>query len=152
MGLPDIHNIIDNKNWFNLFNNNEIIDSYTINGKELRDRKRIELVNFIKRTGVPYEIEFEDTNYKCLFINYGLLDSISFLGEIILDEFNYDIAWIYHIKYVNNKIVCQYSLRSKNVDVSKIAQRYNGGGHKNSAGFDRELNDDILSCLTKYQK
>jgi nanoRNase/pAp phosphatase (c-di-AMP/oligoRNAs hydrolase) len=39
----------------------------------------------------------------------------------------------------------QYSLRSRgNFDVSKLAERYGGGGHKPSAGFEHHLPPDEL--------
>ncbi len=37
--------------------------------------------------------------------------------------------------YLNSSGEVKVGLRSKNVDVSKIAERFNGGGHKKAAGF-----------------
>jgi len=48
-----------------------------------------------------------------------------------------EVAVMLRIK--NNKI--RGSFRSKNIDVSKIAQKLNGGGHKKAAGFSLDLLD-----------
>jgi hypothetical protein len=43
----------------------------------------------------------------------------------------------------------QYSLRSRGAfDVSEIAKRYGGGGHRNAAGFDSAWSIDFLECVS----
>lgn len=57
--------------------------------------------------------------------------NISDIGNYACDEMKHDIAVIWSVR--NDEIIV--SLRSKIVDVSKIAMRFGGGGHSASSGF-----------------
>jgi uncharacterized protein len=53
------------------------------------------------------------------------------VGHFLLTKFDTDLAVSYHITKDNKAAL---SLRSKRIDVSEIARRFGGGGHKNAAG------------------
>lgn len=67
---------------------------------------------------------------------------ISELANYALEQGNCDIAEIRQRIYdkTKNKFITVVSLRSKKggADVSKIAQKYGGGGHENAAGYSEE--------------
>lgn len=103
-----------NKNLLDLIKNGEIIKKYL-------DKSYEE-----KRLKNSYESKFE--GLKALVINE---DSNSWVfGEEIK---NYPIV----INWVYTKGLYKYSLYTDdiNVDCSKLAEKYNGGGHKGAAGF-----------------
>lgn len=86
-----------------------------------------------------------------------LYDDRSLLSEIghkVAKETN-GICALYFLSNEGDKLI--FSLRSTEVDVSEIAKKYSGGGHKNAAGFSFDLDDndvDILSILKvlKYKE
>ena len=79
---------------------------------------------------LAYESEIDGK--KCLKMNYSSIYSVSDAGNIMLDK-GYDIAWIWH-EMKDGKIY--NSLRgSGKYDVSDIAKKYGGGGHKKASGF-----------------
>lgn len=76
-----------------------------------------------------YGFESEIDGYSAFCFNQGDISSFDF--ESIGME-NYDVI----IGFVSNGYEYVYSLRTvKNIDVSKIALKYGGGGHPKSAGF-----------------
>ena len=77
-----------------------------------------------------YRVLFE--KYICLTVNTPMIDSAMFddCGPEIMGVYDFYITWVYNGK---NYTV---SMRSRsNVDVSEIAKKYGGGGHKGAAGF-----------------
>ena len=87
---------------------------------------------------------------KFLGYKVGITNTTELISEIgdaiCLDsKLAVDFAFMYCIT-AKNEVLC--SLRSAgNMDVSNIAKRYGGGGHKNAAGFGTEIASliDILS-------
>ena len=75
-----------------------------------------------------FETEFE--GYKVYAMNVGLAGSDWFKS---VDDGSYDIfmPFSYNGKYKT----WSYSMYSKTVDVSVIAKKYGGGGHKGASGF-----------------
>lgn len=73
-----------------------------------------------------FETVFE--GYKCYAVNLGCCGSEYFKS---LPEDKYDIF----IRFVFDGIEYSFSMYSKTVDVSEIAKKYGGGGHKLAAGF-----------------
>ncbi len=65
----------------------------------------------------------------------GIVNSTVYFSEIagqLAEDNDFGICWWFDGKY-------QYSLRSKgNMDVSKVAKAFGGGGHKNAAGFESD--------------
>lgn len=75
-----------------------------------------------------YNLKFED--HMCFVVNTPMIDSSMFDLHACSEEYGFFISWIYNGKsYV-------VSMRSRSgVDVSVIAKKYGGGGHKGAAGF-----------------
>lgn len=81
-------------------------------------------------------------NYNICIVNCSS-DLSSDLGNILSSTENVDFAVLW--RYNHTKEEYRVSLRSNNkVDVSVIAQLFNGGGHKNAAGFATKINPIIL--------
>ncbi len=96
----------------------------------------IELLNDAKiAVGVVREEDFKKT---------GALKSDSdHLVDILINLATVEVAIIV-IQNVDNTI--KVSLRSKNIDVSTIAESFGGGGHKKASGFELE-DTDIQSVI-----
>jgi len=73
-----------------------------------------------------FETDFE--GYKCFAVNLGLCNSEYFNS---IDKSRYDIL----LPFTYNGENWSYSLYSTTVDVSEIAKKYGGGGHKGASGF-----------------
>ena len=86
-----------------------------------------------------FETEFE--GYKVYAMNVGLAGSDWFKS---VDDGSYDIlmSFSYNGKYKT----WSYSMYSKTVDVSVIAKKYGGGGHKGASGFST---DELILEITK---
>lgn len=97
----------------------------------------------------------EDKNIPCLCLNSSTGNSRLF-GERFLEDSNiYPVFCKFHYDGLLYKYTL-YSTKSSGIEVNKIAQQYNGGGHKNAAGF--TLNEswfDVLGSprmsLTSYE-
>lgn len=77
-------------------------------------------------TDLGFETQFE--GYRCFAMNIGHASSEFF--KSVADKM-YDIL----IPFVFDGEKWTVSMYSKMIDVSEIAKRYGGGGHKNAAGF-----------------
>lgn len=110
--------------WFEL-----IKDPYVLieQGRLLYQYKQKQAEEYIKSKG--FAVEFE--GYKCFTVNHGLINSDFF--ESVDDMYDVYIGFAYN----GGSKKWSYSLRAANddVDVSKIAVKYGGGGHKGAAGF-----------------
>jgi hypothetical protein len=80
---------------------------------------------------ISYEPDILD-NLKNTMIQHNI-DRLNFYCQD--NEYNYDIAWIYYYKRLNNTVVKMNQMRSKIVDVSTIAAKHGGGGHPYAAGW-----------------
>jgi len=69
-------------------------------------------------------------NYKCIAINKALTSSLLF-NSVKTDDI--DIMIAFYWSGIKNKWLV--SLYSEKVDVSAIAEKFGGGGHKEAAGF-----------------
>ena len=84
--------------------------------------------NFARRYLKSFSFEVKFEGYNCLAMNMGLCSSEYFLDN---DE-KYDIL----MPFVFDGTKWTVSLYStKGIDVSEIAKKYGGGGHKGAAGF-----------------
>lgn len=119
--------------WDFLFSNKKIAEGTIERGKLLRDARINQMKKDINSLGYEDEID----GHKCFSVNYSSYESISDAGHFICDELGYDVAWIYYYKENSEgKLVQINGLRSNdNVDVSEIAAKRGGGGHKKAAGF-----------------
>lgn len=81
-----------------------------------------------------YECEFE--GYKCIVINkFTNAD----MFEDVKNEYDICVTWIY-----TSEGKFKYTLYSDTINVSKICQKYGGGGHFGAAGFS---SDELLFKL-----
>ena len=70
-------------------------------------------------------------------------DIVSEVGSILTKDYNFDFAVLW--RYIHPTSEYIVSLRSNNVaDVSEIAKKYGGGGHKNAASFSTKINPITL--------
>lgn len=112
--------------WFDLFDKD--IGKYIDKGMIAYNARMRLIKNDVDK--IAYESEIDGV--KCLKMNYSSIYSISDACAYMLEK-EYDIAWIWH-RMKDGKIY--NSLRSNGkYDVSEIALKYGGGGHKNAAGF-----------------
>jgi len=109
------------------------INSFIRRGKVLRTYRLRQMRRDIESVGYEGKID----GHRCLVANYSSYESISDAGHYICEELNYPVALIYYIKKnKDGKRVMIFNLRSqKDVDVSEIAAKRGGGGHKQAAGY-----------------
>ncbi|GEK33593.1 DHH family phosphoesterase [Kurthia sibirica] len=87
-------------------------------------------------------------------VNIGVVETDSYFSELgnhLAEKFENDIDCVFIISLVKNRV----SLRSigSEVNLSEIAQNYNGGGHPNASGCDlSELGLDFISAIFQAQK
>ena len=114
--------------WTRLYLDNSDMVSYLIDrGKTLRAFTEKRAERYLKSYG--HELTLD--GYQCYAINKGSMASDDFQS---LDSkiHPYDI----YVGYVYTGKIWQVSLRSATVDVSEIAKKRGGGGHKGAARFD----------------
>jgi oligoribonuclease NrnB/cAMP/cGMP phosphodiesterase (DHH superfamily) len=101
----------------------ELIEEMIEDGEAICDYRDQVMDSFRRDNG--FETEFE--GYKCFALNSGLFGSLAF-GPL-MDEYDICISFTFDGE--------QYgvSLYSTKVDVSKIAEKFSGGGHKKASGF-----------------
>lgn len=118
------HNLqLDSWQWFTFLNDDGSLEQEFINQGVLLIQYRDNWAKmYMKKYG--YKVQFE--GYKCYASNIGLANSDYFKSVPESDIF---------IKYCFDGEQYEVSLYSKTVDVSKIALKYGGGGHKGASGF-----------------
>jgi len=123
MKLRDTHP--DNqKLWGRLFSSNSLINFIVTVGNSIS--VYIEKENMIS-SRQSFELNFE--GHKCIAINKS---GNSKMFDFVEDINKYDLMITFMYKY-NTWTVIMYT--TKNIDVSKIALKYGGGGHEQAAGF-----------------
>jgi uncharacterized protein len=112
------------------------LEEYMSKGSAIVAAKDIEHRKFIDKNGVPIRIVVEGVGYNCLYINSSYTKHNSNIGHIVCNDLGYDLSWTYHIT-TNNKgdLIRVNNLRSKVIDVYKLAMLKGGGGHPNAAGW-----------------
>lgn len=95
-------------------------------GELILDVEREYIERILKNQRVSHKFE----SYKTIMVNSPILQSE--IGDTILKTTDADIAMIWYMDD-NGEHVC--SLRSKEVNVAKIAKQLGGGGHPKAAGF-----------------
>jgi len=125
-----------NPKWFSFWDRlflDYSLDSMIERGQLLRRARISQMKRDVNSLGYDSEID----GYKCLKVNYSSFESISDAGRYICDDLKYPVAWIWHVKKNNSgQMVKIHSLRSNgDLDVSEIAVKMGGGGHKNASGF-----------------
>ena len=74
--------------------------------------------------------------HKTVRINCSSKKLVSLVGQVAMEQHpEADIIFMYHEMTPRWMV----SLRSKTVDVAKIAEKYGGGGHKGASGFSMKI-------------
>lgn len=113
----------DSDNWHDLHIDKNVKQMIE-NGKLITQYRDNWAKTYVKQLG--FETEFE--GHKCFAMNLGMCNSEYFKS---LPEGKYDIL----ISFRFNGDKWTFSLYSTTVDVSVIAKKYGGGGHKGASGF-----------------
>ena len=115
------------------------------------DNKLFNLINF--NLEKKYATLFIDSKYNKKFNQNSFHGKINLMANIKNIE-----IWtlVYYDSYLKK---WKGSIRSRNYDVSKIASKFNGGGHKLASGFlltnfkqTKELENEIIKFLENEQK
>lgn len=121
----DFHPNSDSRNMFLTRNDEQIEDGGLIEQGKIMTRYRDQWAKtYCESRG--FETIFE--GYKAFALNLGLCNSEYFKS---VDNGTYDI--LIPFSFDGDKWII--SLYSRNIDVSEIAKKYGGGGHKGAAGF-----------------
>ncbi len=96
-------------------------------GELLRQARLLEIRRYVHRYG--FEVNFE--GYRTLAVN---VRSSGEMGEYIRQQ-GYQIAYCYVDIWQNGTLVTVVTLFSDKVDVSQLARKFGGGGHRGAAGF-----------------
>jgi len=78
-----------------------------------------------------YGFALDFDGYNTLAVN---LPGNGDIGHYIC-SLGYDVAYVYRDNFQDGQVFTNVTLYSETVDVSKLAMRYGGGGHKGAAGF-----------------
>lgn len=125
---------VNSKEWSKIFEDEGIeVDTILDQGELILEYQKQQNINLCKSA---FEIKFE--GYNCICLNANGINSSAFDSVFIANK--HDIMLSFCFK--NKQWVV--SLYSKKVDVSEIAKKYGGGGHKDASGFSVE---DILKII-----
>ncbi|MFH2038639.1 MAG: hypothetical protein ABIJ65_04315 [Chloroflexota bacterium] len=120
--------------WVPLFEGDAgLLEEITKKGHAIRDFHLKDIQKAVQRRG--FEVEFEGS--RTLVINKPGNGDI---GQYSRD-LGYEMAYCYFDQMQAGRLITSVTLFSGQVDVSKIAQRFGGGGHAGAAGFDFPRND-----------
>ena len=118
----------NDKLWNPLLDNEpDFVAQIIADGKILRDARMQDIRRTTHKRG--FQVTFE--GYKTLAMN---IRGNGDIGQQVRD-LGYEIAYCYVDNVVNGELYTFVSLYSAEVDVSKIAQKFGGGGHFGAAGF-----------------
>ena len=96
-------------------------------GRHIKKYVDKENIKYLKNAG--FETEF--SGYKCYAVNKLFCGSLIF--DSLKNKEDYDIFIIFG--YNNFKWSISLYSEKDNIDVSKLAKKYGGGGHKGASGF-----------------
>ena len=108
----------------------DLLKNLTDTGAVLLQARLMQLRRAARRYG--FEVRFE--GYYTLAINRP---GEGELGEIV-SEMGYEIGYFYTESMQNGRLTTSVMLTSRQVDVSLIAQKFGGGGHRGASGFSFE--------------
>jgi len=97
------------------------------NGKVLREARLKNINRTLHRRGFPVTLD----GHRTLAINHNGSGDI---GQQVRNM-GFEIAYCYIDNLQNGELITFVTLYSSEIDVSKIAQRFGGGGHSGAAGF-----------------
>lgn len=127
------------RKWDNL-NNESYLNKLINKGKVFEEYKKYLIKKVAKDHTVltfPSQVirnrfGFDQTNYQVAVINGGT-PSTSLVGKFVVDNYPVDFCFLYRYDIAKKRYYV--SLRSKEADVSEIAKKLGGGGHKLASGF-----------------
>jgi uncharacterized protein len=99
-------------------------------GEILRQARMLDIRRYVRKYG--FELNFE--GYRTLAVNAR---SSGEMGAYIREQ-GYEIAYCYVDIWQNERLMTTVTLYSEQVDVSQLAQKFGGGGHRGAAGFSFE--------------
>lgn len=113
--------------WSSLFESNEDVQYIITDGSAILRYQKSEDEKYAK--SMFYECEFE--GHRVIVINKALANSKIF--DSVYDPGKHDIMVLFSVtsKSLKYSLYCD----KPGIDVSKIANKYGGGGHKGAAGF-----------------
>lgn len=150
LGMDGCENEPYDEIWMNLFNFNKLTYDIIKDGSIMQRYKESYAKDYV--TSKAFETSFE--GYNVLAMNVAIAGSDWFDS---INKSQYDILMVFS---TGTGRYWSYSLYSDTVDVSEIAKKYGGGGHKGAAGFsskklllkkpdNRTLKEKILSYFNK---
>ena len=120
--------VTNDKLWRPLLENDpSLLKKIITEGTQLRNAHLNQIRRMVSHYG--FEVEFE--GYKTLAINTPGNGDV---GQKIRD-LGYEVAYCYIDQMQQGQLITSVTLFSAVTDVSKIAQKYGGGGHAGAAGF-----------------
>jgi len=133
--------LVEPTKYFNLFSITEEKDSQWLNpaitfGKTMINNKTKEMKNIMK--GGRCQI----LNGKNVFIVNSSIYQSDIGNEAMNQRVDYAIIWRFD-EYTKKFHISLRSRKNGNIDVSKIAQRYGGGGHHSAAGLELTSFEEI---------
>jgi hypothetical protein len=111
--------------------NPAFVDSLLSDGTKYNEFK-----NYILKRNMHIAEPMKFGGYKVLVANFGAVGLASDLGNKLSEQnpqYNFVILWSYHS--ANKEYSIMLRTRHDNIDLSKIAKFYNGGGHPRAARF-----------------
>ena len=87
----------------------------------------------IEEYGVPFTIVYRGNKYSCIMVNMHRPNSLKF--GFYADEYDILMPFFFNGKKFNYSLYKGTKQQTSDLDVSKIAELFGGGGHKNAAGF-----------------
>ena len=118
-------------------------------GQEIRNSNEVMANNYVSSKGMVGT--FEGLKVCIVNISPGFGNSLWFENNPMTKDLD---AWIiFGITALNGKLKYSYSIYSKKYDISEIAKKYGGGGHRGASGFSTDefiFKADELVSLRKY--
>ena len=129
--------------WDTLLTSNfDQLEELSQDGLRFREIRLWKLEKDIERLAYVDELD----GHKCLKMNLTQEDSISDAGDFVINKLEYDLFWAYSDIVINGKLQRTNQLRSHVIDVSKLADKFGGGGHERAAGFLSDIGERNGEC------
>jgi len=109
--------------WGNLFESDSLVDEIMEDGVVAKQFQESISETYCESYG--FETELDDL--KCFAVNLKIFGSFTFGNR--MEEYDACLAFVF------DGINWQVSIFSKETDVSEVAKKFKGGGHKNAAGW-----------------
>jgi len=136
-GLKSYDTNLDSDIWKKILSDDqEFTNDVLKRGKTIMDYVKEEDKKYVDACSFETELD----GMKCIAVNKMLTSSQLF--DSVWDNKKYDIMLVFG--YKNKQWTVSLYTDKKNLDVSKIAKKYGGGGHAGASGFQVDNIDKIL--------